>query len=95
MSNTVYVAMGIQTTTSGPQQPSVRYFENRNEAERQFHLYCAAAATSYDIPVYTAMLMTTEGFVLEQKAWKHDVQPEPTPEPTPEPEPDLEESVGE
>lgn len=88
MSNTpVYAAMGIITEQGGAtKQPSVRYFTDRNEAERQFHLYCAAACTSSDA-IYAAILMTTEGFVLEQKVWKHDPPaPEPTPEPEPEPE---------
>lgn len=86
MDNTpTYMAMGLITEQNGTiKQPSVRYFTDRNEAERQYHLYCAAACTSSD-KIYTAMLMTTEGFILESKTWKHDVLPEATEEPT-EPE---------
>lgn len=80
-----YVAMGVKTTQAGPQTPSVRYFTDRNEAERQFYLYCAAACVSDNL-VDTAILMTTEGFTLDTKTWKHEPQPEPTPEGGDEPE---------
>lgn len=80
---TTYVAMGIVTDQDGKvNPPNSRYFTDRNQAERQYHLYCASAATS-ESAVYTAILMTTEGFILETKTWKHE---SPTPEPEPEPE---------
>ena len=90
INTTTYMTMGIITKQDGTtSQPSVRYFTYRNEAESQYHLYCAAAATSTDA-IYTAMLLTTEGFVLEYKTWKHDA---PAPEPTPEPEGESEEEI--
>ena len=81
MSNPIYMTMGIHTVDDVPQTPSTRYHTDRNEAERQYCLYRAAAATS-NYPVDTAVLMTIEGFVLESKTYTH----EPTPEPEPEPE---------
>lgn len=81
---TIYVAMGLHEEEDGAKTPSVRFFTDQAQAERQYHLYCAAAATS-DYPVDTAMLMTTEGFVMESKCYKHDSQPEPQPEPEEEP----------
>ena len=79
MENIIYCAMGIHTEDGEAKTPSTRYFTDRNQAERQYHLYCAAAAIS-EYPVDTAILMTVDGFVLESKSWKHDAQPEPEPE---------------
>jgi hypothetical protein len=50
---------------------NTRQFTDRLQAERQYHLYCAAACTS-NYESDTAMLMTAEGFVLEQKTWHHE-----------------------
>ena len=80
MSNPIYMTMGIHTADGVPQTPSTRYHTDRNEAERQYCLYRAAAATS-NYEVDTAVLMTIEGFVLESKTYTHEVQPEPEPEP--------------
>ena len=79
MATPTYCAMGIHTEADGPKQPSVRYFENRNEAERQYCLYRAAAAIS-SYPVDTAVLMTLDGFVLESKSYTHEPEPQPEPE---------------
>ncbi|MBR2716202.1 MAG: hypothetical protein IKD79_00510 [Oscillospiraceae bacterium] len=72
----IYCAMGMHEDVSGPATPSVRYFTDRNEAERQYCLYRAAAATS-SYPRDTAVLMTTEGFVLESKSYTHEPAPAP------------------
>ena len=80
--NVIYCAMGIHTEADGPKTPSVRYFTDRNEAERQYCLYRAAAAVS-EYPVDTAILMTVDGFMLESKTYHH----EPVPEPETESEP--------
>ena len=53
----------------------------RNGAEERYHTALAAAARSDQYPVYSAFLMTNEGFVIESKSYTHDVQPEPEPEP--------------
>lgn len=79
MANPIYMTMGIHTENGEPKTPSTRYHSDRNEAERQYCLYRAAAATS-NYEVDTAVLMTIEGFVIESKTYTH------TPEPTPEPE---------
>ena len=71
MENIIYIAMGIHTENGQASAPNTRQFTDRNQAERQFHLYCAAAATSA-YPTDTAILMTAEGFVLETKTWKHE-----------------------
>ena len=80
---TIYAAIGMHVEEAGPKTPTVKYFEDQNQAERQYHLFCAAAAIS-EYPTDTAILMTAEGFVLETKTWKHEAQPQPEPEPEPE-----------
>ena len=77
---TIYAAIGMHVEAEGPKTPTVKYFEDQNQAERQYHLFCAAAAIS-EYPTDTAILMTAEGFVLESKTWKHEAQPAPEPEP--------------
>lgn len=85
MSEPIYMAMGVHTDNGTTSQPSVRYFTDRNEAERQYCLYRAAAATS-NYETDTAVLMTVEGFQLESKTYHHEPAPAPEPEPEPEPE---------
>lgn len=79
MTTPIYIAMGIHVENGQASAPNSRQFTDRNQAERQYHLYCAAAATS-NYPSDTAILMTADGFVLETKSWTHEVAPEPEPE---------------
>lgn len=79
MSEIIYAAIGMHVEGDTPKTPTVKYFTDRNAAERQYHLFCAAAATS-EYPIDTAILMTAEGFTLEAKTWKHEPTPEPEPE---------------
>ena len=81
-----YMTMGIHTENGQPQTPSTRFHEDRNQAERQYCLYRAAAAIS-NYEVDTAVLMTVDGFVLESKTYHHE---QPEPEPTPETETESE-----
>lgn len=53
----------------------------RNGAEERFHTALASAARSEQYPCWSAVLMTNEGFVLEHRAYLHDVAPAPEPEP--------------
>ena len=56
-----------------------RYGE-RADMERQFHLYCASAATNADEnEVDSIEWGTVEQGVIERKVWNHP-QPEPEPE---------------
>ena len=80
MTEPIYMTMGMHVDANGvPQTPSTRFHSDRNEAERQYCLYRASAATS-QWPQDTAVLMTVDGFVLESKTYTHEVQPEPEPE---------------
>lgn len=73
----IYVAMGFHTENGTMSAINSRQFTDRLQAERQFHLYCAAACTS-NYPTDTAVLMTADGFVLERKTWEHREAEEPT-----------------
>lgn len=83
MTTPIYIAMGIHVENGSMATPSTRQFTDRNQAERQYHLYCAAAATS-NFETDTAILMTVDGFVLEKATWEHTVVPEQSEEPTEE-----------
>ena len=75
MEETIYVAMGMHIEAGGPKTPTVKYFTDRNQAERQYHLFCAAAAVS-EYLTDTAMLMMANGYVRETKTWTHTAAPE-------------------
>lgn len=70
MTNPIYMTMGIHVENGVAQTPNTRYHADRNEAERQYCLYRAAAATS-NYEQDTAVLMTVDGFVLESKTYNH------------------------
>lgn len=78
--NTIYIALGFHTENGQASTLNTRQFTDRAQAERQFFLYCAAAAVS-NYESDTAMLMTADGFVLERRTWQHTpVDTEPTEE---------------
>lgn len=68
--NTIYIALGFHTENGQASTLNTRQFTDRAQAERQFFLYCAAAAIS-NYETDTAMLMTADGFVLERRTWQH------------------------
>ena len=70
--NTIYIAMGFHTENGQASAMNTRQFTDKAQAERQFFLYCAAAAIS-NYETDTAMLMTADGFVLERRTWQHTV----------------------
>lgn len=57
--------------------PSVinsRNHEDRFDAERQYHLYCASAATS-EHPIHVALLETIDGTQIKRECYRHEVVP--------------------
>jgi len=59
--------------SEGVAQPqTTKYHEDRYEAERQYHLFCAAAATS-QYPVHVALLETVDGIQIKRECYKHEV----------------------
>ena len=78
-----YYAQRKSIKNGSPVAPNNRYGE-RADMERQFHLYCASAATNADENEYDSVEWgTIEQGALERKAWNH-----PAPAPAPEPEPE-------
>lgn len=78
MTTPIYMTMGIHTEDGQPKTPTVKFHADRNEAERQYCLFRASAATS-NYAVDTAVLMTVDGFVLESKTYEHEAQPQEEP----------------
>lgn len=70
MSETIYIAYGFHVQDGQASAFNSRQFTDRQQAERQYFLYCAAAATS-EYPQDTAVLMTQDGFVIESRTWTH------------------------
>jgi len=70
-----YIVVEIQTMTDGT--VAIQNFQknSRNEAESTYHSILASAAIS-QLPVHAAVLMTNEGFIIMNQAYKHEVTPE-------------------
>lgn len=63
---------------NGTTQPINNRFGTLPEMERQYHLYCASAATNADgFEVDAVEWGTIEQGAVERKVWTHEVQPEP------------------
>lgn len=78
----LYKTSGWHVTSEGTAEtPSVRFHEDRYEAERQYHLYCAAAATS-SYPTDVAVLETVDGRQLKRECYYHGTEEEETEETT-------------
>lgn len=56
-------------------------YEDRASAEVKLYQVLSEVVKS-PIATHTVMLTTDEGFVIETKCYKHEVQPEPEPEVT-------------
>ena len=63
-------AVGVNTTQH----------HSRNGAEERYHTALAEAARSDQYPIYSAIMMTNEGFVIASQSYTHEVQPQPEPE---------------
>lgn len=84
-----YYAQRKSIKDGNPQSINNR-FGTRPEMERQYHLYCASAATNADgFEVDSIEWGTVENGVIERKVWIND-----TPEETPAEEPTVEEPTG-
>lgn len=75
----IYYAQRKSIKNGEPVNPNNRY-GTRADMERQFHLYCASAATNEaDNDVDSIEWGTVEHGAIERKVWVKP-QPEPTPE---------------
>ena len=50
--------------------PTIKFHEDKFEAERQYHLFCAAAATS-EYPLHVALLELVDGTQLKREFYVH------------------------
>lgn len=81
-----YYAQRKSIKDGAPVTPNNRYGE-RPEMERQYHLYCASAATNADNnEVDEVEWGTVEQGVIERKCWIKESEPAVEPEPEPEPD---------
>ena len=72
-----YYAQRKSVKNGTPQTINNRFGE-RAEMERQYHLYCASAATNADENEIDSIEWgTIEGGILERKVWQHPVETEP------------------
>ena len=55
--------------------PTVKFHEDRFDAERQYHLFCASAATS-EYPVHVAVLETVDGSQIKRECYRHVTETE-------------------
>ena len=90
---TKYITLEIQHFADGNVAVLPTKHDTRNDAEAKFYTLCAAGCHT-ELPLYTVMVMTTEGFVLDHKVFKNEVQPEPEPTQVEEPE-QIEEPIAE
>lgn len=74
---TRYLTIEIQHFNDNAVQVNTTKHNTRADAEAKFYTLCAAGCHT-ELPLYTVMVMTTEGFVLDQKVFKNEVQPEAT-----------------
>lgn len=70
---TKYIVMEIQTFPEGNITTPSWAYDMRESAESKYHTVLAAAALS-TLPVHAAVLMTSEGYVLETKHYEHEVE---------------------
>ena len=64
----MFIVIEIQTNYDGTVGNLVYSFQDRPQAERQYHLIMAAAAIS-GLPVHAAVMMTNEGSIIAHHAY--------------------------
>jgi hypothetical protein len=62
--------MEIQTSADGQVATIVNQYEHKNDAESKFHQILMSASVS-EVPVHTAMILTSEGVVLRSECYNH------------------------
>ena len=65
-----YIVIEIQTFDTGAVSTPTYAYDDRYTAERQFHLLAAGAVVS-KLPAHSVVFMTSDGQVIERKAYKH------------------------
>ena len=88
-----YIVLEITRNAQGniAVYPSAKEFE---ESALEKYYDVLKTAVKSQSPIHAGVLMGADGFVIEQKTYKHPI-PEPEPQPEPEPEPEPEEPTEE
>lgn len=68
-----YLVIEIQTNANGTIGNLVNAYTDRNQAEQKYHLVLSSAAVSA-LPAHAAVLMTSEGQLLERKCYHHGTE---------------------
>ena len=66
-----YLVVEMQTFPDGTMSTPSYAFDSQLSAEAKYHSILASAATSA-LPEHTAVLMTSDGFVMESKCYQHE-----------------------
>ena len=74
----MYIVLEIQVNDGGTAGLLSASFEDRYQAESQYHSVLAAAALS-TLPLHTAVLLTDTGDLLMRGSYSHVEPPTPTP----------------
>lgn len=69
-----YIVMEIQTNSDGTVGNLVTAHDTRNAAESAYHGVLAAAAISA-LPTHAAVLLTSEGSMLDTRCYVHEQEP--------------------
>lgn len=68
---TKYIVVELQTNASGSVANIVTSYDERNAAESKYYSILAAAAVS-QLPKHAAVLMTSEGYLVESKCFDRE-----------------------
>lgn len=79
-----YLVMEIQTFENGSMSTPTYAYDTRLSAESKYHAILSAAAVSA-LPDHAAVMMTSDGRLIANQAYHHEITP---PEPEPEDVPD-------
>ena len=74
-----FIVFEIQTNQDTTIGTLVNAYDDRNQAEQKYHLVLSSAAVA-SLPAHAAVLMTSEGQVIERKVYHHEIIPEVEPE---------------
>ena len=72
--NPRYLVLELRQNADGTMSNTVTSFDpdNRKGAVNKYYVQCAAAAVS-DKPIYSVLLMTTEGTVIENEVFVNEI----------------------
>ena len=69
-----YLVTEIQTFEGGAISTPSYAYDNRNSAESKYHAILSLAAVSA-LPCHAAVLMTSEGQILDHDVYRHEAEP--------------------